>query len=127
MRAITEEWVLKAEEDFDSAETLLHGREVPINAAACFHCQQCAEKYLKAFLEEHEIEFPRSHELISLLDLCLSKDGDFIVLIKSLRRLESFAVSTRYPGVHIKSKTAEDALKAAERVRRFIRDKLGIK
>ncbi len=127
MNATTEEWVFKAEEDFDSADLLMHGREAPIAATACFHCQQCAEKYLKAFLVEHEVDFLRRHELIPLLDLCASVDKDFMVLLKDLRRLDSFAVSSRYPGVRIKSQTAEEALKAAERVRDFIRKKLKIK
>lgn len=127
MREIAKEWVLKAEEDYDSADTLFYGREAPIVATACFHCQQCAEKYLKAFLEEHKADFPRNHELISLLNLCLGIDTDFEVLIKDLRRLEGFAVSVRYPGVHVKSKTAEEAIHSAERVRQFVRHKLGIK
>jgi HEPN domain-containing protein len=127
MHATTEEWVFKAEEDYDSADLLLHGREAPITATACFHCQQCAEKYLKAFLVEHEIDFLRRHELIPLLDLCLRIDQDFGTLLKDLRRLESFAVSARYPGVHIKSGTAEAAMDSAERVRKFVRRKLGIK
>jgi len=42
MRAPIEEWVFKAEEDYDSADVLLHGREAPITSTACFHCQQCA-------------------------------------------------------------------------------------
>ena len=127
MRGTTEEWVFKAEEDFDSADLLMHGREAPITATACFHCQQCAEKYLKAFLVEHDIDFLRRHELIPLLDLCMNVEKDFFVLLKDLRRLGSFAVSSRYPGVRINSKTAEGALKAAERVRTFIRKKLKIK
>ena len=127
MRAPTEEWVFKVDEDFDSADTLLHGREAPITSTACFHCQQCAEKYLKAFLVEHEIDFLRRHELIPLLDLCLSVDRQFAPLLKDLRRLDSFAVSSRYPGVRINSTTAEEAFKAAERVRKFVRKKLKIK
>ncbi len=127
MHGIIEEWVFKAEEDYDSADMLLHGREAPITATACFHCQQCAEKYLKAFLAEHEISFPKIHELVPLLNLCLPIDQEFKVLLKDLRRLESFAISVRYPGVRVGSKTAEEAFKAATRVRAFVRRKLNIK
>ncbi|MBI4848150.1 MAG: HEPN domain-containing protein [Nitrospirae bacterium] len=28
----------------------------------CFHCQQCIEKYLKAFLIYNESEPPRTHD-----------------------------------------------------------------
>jgi len=37
MNATTEEWIFKAEEDFDSADLLMHGREAPIADTACFH------------------------------------------------------------------------------------------
>jgi HEPN domain-containing protein len=67
MNELTKERVDKADEDFDSADLLLHAGEVPLSGPACFHCQQCAEKYLKAYLQEHGIEFERSHELIPLL------------------------------------------------------------
>ena len=127
MHETTKEWVFKAEEDYDSADLLLHGGETAIAATACFHCQQCAEKYLKAFLEENEIAFPKRHELVPLLKLCLRIDGEFTPLLKDLRRLESFAVSVRYPGITVKVKTAEEALQAAQRVRNFIRKKLKLK
>jgi HEPN domain-containing protein len=127
MHETTKEWVFKAEEDYDSADLLLHGSETSIAATACFHCQQCAEKYLKAFLEENEIAFPKRHELVPLLKLCLRIDNEFTTLLKDLRRLESFAVSVRYPGITVKVKTAEEALQSAQRVRNFVRKKLKIK
>ncbi len=34
-----------------------------------FHCQQCAEKYLKALLLYRGVAFPRTHDLRLLLDL----------------------------------------------------------
>ena len=55
MNEVTREWVDKAESDFDTADLTLHGREAPIIDAVCFHSQQCAEKYLKAFLQEHRV------------------------------------------------------------------------
>lgn len=46
MNELTKEWVDKAEADFYSADLLLHAGEYPLPEPACFHCQQCAEKYL---------------------------------------------------------------------------------
>jgi HEPN domain-containing protein len=34
---------------------------------ACFHAQQCAEKYLKARLYEANVPFPPVHKLLALL------------------------------------------------------------
>jgi len=52
MNELTREWIDKAELDFTSADLLLHAGETPLSDPACFHCQQCAEKYLKGYLQE---------------------------------------------------------------------------
>jgi HEPN domain-containing protein len=52
MKRHTAQWVSKAEEDMDVATELV-GQKQPHRNAACFHCQQAAEKYLKALLQEH--------------------------------------------------------------------------
>ena len=98
MNALTAEWVAKADEDFHAADLLQHAGEIPLSGVACFHCQQCAEKYLKAFLQENEIEFPRQHSLIPLMELCMTVDKSFEGLLGDLDGLESFAVAIRYPG-----------------------------
>jgi HEPN domain-containing protein len=127
MNELTEEWVEKAEEDFDAADTLLYGRDVPIAAVVCFHCQQCAEKYLKAYLQEHSIEFERNHELMPLMSLCASVDSEFKVWKRDLENLKRYAVAVRYPGIRVTRKSAEEAFRSAKRVRKFVRSKLGIK
>ena len=50
-------WVTKAEEDFQTCEILME-REFFPGGVVCFHSQQMAEKYIKAFLTENGIEFP---------------------------------------------------------------------
>ena len=127
MQELTKEWVDKAESDFYSADLLLHAGEVPVPDYACFHCQQCAEKYLKAYLQENAVEFERKHDLIPLLNMCLSLDKEFQVFEDDLYNLDRYAVIVRYPGIIIKADTAEAALDAAERVRQFVRKKLKIK
>ena len=127
MNEITKEWVFKAEEDIYSADLLMHAGETPVPDYVCFHCQQCAEKYLKAYLQEHEIEFERKHDLNPLLELCVASDKEFEILEDDIRELDRYAVIVRYPGIVIKADTAEEALNAAERVQKFIRKKLKIK
>ena len=105
----------------------MYAGETPIPDTVCFHCQQCAEKYLKAYLQEHEIEFERKHDLNPLLELCVALDKKFVVLENDLRELDRYAVIVRYPGIIIKADTAKEALNAAGRVRKFIRKKLKIK
>jgi HEPN domain-containing protein len=127
MNELTGEWVEKAENDFHSADLLLTAGEFPIPDAACFHCQQCAEKYLKAFLQEHMVRFERTHSLTLLLDLCKTQDQDFEKLRSELEQLENYSVAVRYPGVKISVELAEEAFELATKVRQFVRSKLGLK
>ncbi len=127
MSEVTDEWVMKADSDFYSADILLHSADEPMIDTACFHCQQCAEKYLKAFLTSHLIRFERTHVLMDLLELCRSVDKGFEKIARDLKSLESYAVAIRYPGLNVNSSVAEAAFKAAERVRKFVRKKLKIK
>ena len=124
MNEIAKEWVDKAESDFDAAELTLRGGETPIVDAVCFHSQQCAEKYLKAFLQENQIRFERRHELIPLLELCLTLDEEFEILRDSLQSLEQYGVLIRYPGLTVPVEMAEQAFESSKHIREFVRDKL---
>jgi len=66
------EWIKKAENDLLAVESILNGKSVPTDAV-CFHCQQAAEKYLKAYCIKLNIVFEKSHDLIYLLDLINKK------------------------------------------------------
>ena len=57
MRKTTREWVKKAEQDFVIAQQSSRST-VPVHDGVCFHCQQCAEKYLKGLLEELGMAVP---------------------------------------------------------------------
>ncbi len=126
MNELTREWVDKAENDYRTALIVLEQIEEPITDTACFHSQQCAEKYLKGFLTEHQVEFPRQHQLMPLLELCTQLDVEFQTLLTDLRTLEGYAVAVRYPGATVTLNMAKDALAVATTVRSFIRKKLPI-
>ena len=126
MNEVTDESVTKADNDFYSADLLLHSGDVPFTDTACFHCQQCAEKYLKAFLTEHLIRFERTHVLMDLLALCLPLDKDFGNISNDLSSLEGYAVAIRYPGAIVSVELAEDAFKTASQIRKFVRGKLNL-
>jgi HEPN domain-containing protein len=57
MKRITLEWVAKAEGDLHSCERECRSRKYPNYDSACFHAQQCVEKYLKARLQEASIPY----------------------------------------------------------------------
>lgn len=89
-----------------------------------FHCQQSAEKFLKAFLQEHQVVFERKHDLMPLLALCISLDADFQSLKEYLQELDRYAVAVRYPGVSVKVEQAKSAFRVAKKVRGFVKRKL---
>jgi len=71
MKPSTREWISKAEADYQLSLVLSRRRKVTFHDHACFHCQQSAEKYLKARLEEAGIMSPKTHDLKNLLHLLL--------------------------------------------------------
>jgi HEPN domain-containing protein len=98
----------------------------PSYDAICFHSQQCAEKYLKGYLTEHAVEFPRTHMLVDLLTLCLEVDQEFESCRQDLEDLNIYGVQVRYPGFDATLPSAKEAIAVATRVRDFVRRKLEI-
>jgi HEPN domain-containing protein len=62
MHAETEAWIEKAEGDFIGASALAKNRSTKIGHLTSFASQQSAEKYLKAYLVEQNISFPKTHD-----------------------------------------------------------------
>lgn len=120
------EWVEKAEGDFHSAERELRARKYPNYDAACFHSQQCAEKYLKAFLVHHRIAFRPIHDLEVLLGLITPAHPDFELIRDLLLLLNDYAVDIRYPSEFATKDEARAAVRAMRSVRAFVRSKLGL-
>ena len=71
-------------------------RPVP-SEVICFHCQQAAEKYLKAFIVYNDQEPPKTHDLTELVKLCSNYNADFSTLLQKCEYLIPFAIRTRYP------------------------------
>jgi len=123
MNALLAEWISKAEGDYAVAR-----RELEVNGgnhdAVCFHSQQMAEKYLKAFLFKNRVDFPKIHNLIELLEMCLSIDSSLEECREFLDRLEDYAVLYRYPVASADQSDAQIAFRDAEKVRIIMRAKL---
>jgi HEPN domain-containing protein len=126
MNALAAEWVEKAEGDARTAARELRARTHPNWDAVCFHAQQSAEKYLKAFLQQHGIVPPRTHSLIDLLQACLPFDSSLATQRSSLVLLDRYAVIARYPGFSADRVEARQAYRAMAGVRAFVRTRLGL-
>jgi len=121
------EWMQKAEGDFQTATRMMRWRKKPQLDSVCYHCQQCAEKYVKAFLLQHDVAFPWIHNLPKLNELCMKVDGSFGLISDLLETLNPFEAETRYPGYFADKDDARLAIAAMKEVRKFVREKLGLK
>jgi HEPN domain-containing protein len=118
-------WVESAEEDFILARTALK-RKQPLVSGVCFHAQQCAEKYMKALLISRGADFPKTHDLLMLNNLC-STVGIFLEIDpKHLNTLSDYAVRTRYPGEGPSISDAREAIDIVKLVRNLARSFLAI-
>jgi HEPN domain-containing protein len=116
MKPITSEWITKAEGDFATAQRELSATDHPNYDAVGFHAQQRAEKYLKAFLQEANISFPKTHDLADLLASALSIKPTWTSMTADPNALSAFAVEYRYPG---DSADLDEARHCTRRKRRF--------
>jgi HEPN domain-containing protein len=114
-------WLKKAREDLEAASWLLESPQ-PLNNAVGFHCQQAAEKSLKAYLTWVDEPFDKIHSLVALVGICLKSSPDFEELRKAATNLTPYAVTTRYPGdlPEISNQEAGDALELARQTWEFI-------
>jgi len=119
---IFKEWIEKAEEDFEFANSSLEFENY--FAQICFHFQQAAEKYLKAFIVANKLEFRPIHNLLELLEICKEKEPGISDIEEDCRYLNPFYIDTRYPvhwPSHYDKETAIKARDSVEQIRKWIK------
>jgi len=121
------QWIKIADRDLIEAEQGLKANMI-ISEGVCFHCQQAVEKYLKAFLVKYQIEFPKTHSIMTLINLCSEVDNSFNEKLSHIDILTDYAVEIRYPDEWYEPtvEEAEEAYGLALEVKKFVRDKLMI-
>ena len=91
------EWVAHADDDLRVAQhTLGLPDDCPYRLVA-YHAQQCAEKYLKGFLVLRGVDFPHTHNIALLRELC-AKHAAWSEELRDAEELTPFAITARYPG-----------------------------
>jgi HEPN domain-containing protein len=91
------QWFAIAKSDLITAKRTFEDFYPKELAISCFHCQQCAEKSLKGFLQNCDIEPPKIHNLTELCEMCITADAEFIILLEISSRLTEYGVASRYP------------------------------
>ncbi len=110
-------WLTKAQHDLASARRLASGDE-PILDTAVYHCQQGAEKAMKALLVWHKAEWRRTHDLRVLLRALADHLPEAATLREAAELLTPYATAYRYPGELLQPQLDEfkEALSAAEQI-----------
>jgi HEPN domain-containing protein len=89
-------WLTKALNDLKSARVLGNAEEGPLDTAI-YHCQQTAEKAVKAFLVFHGVTPEKTHDIRKLALEASSFDPDFNGFIPIAAALTPYAWEFRYP------------------------------
>lgn len=119
------QWIRYGDEDLRLARHALALSSSCPTRLIAYHAQQCAEKYLKAYLVFHRIDFPYTHNLSRLLELCAEK-AEWPETISKAEELTPFAITTRYPGEdeRVTKKEALGAIEIATKVQKVVRNAL---
>ena len=89
-------WMVKASRDLETARRSAAG-EPPFYDIAVYHCQQAAEKAVKAFLIHHGRPYEKTHDIEVLTDLAGEVDAAFGKLADAADALTPYATRFRYP------------------------------
>lgn len=115
---------IKGWNDLDSARNLM-GVKRPATDVICFHCQQAAEKFLKAWLVLNGVQPPKTHNLTEIINICVKIDPD-LSQISHVDALTPYAVEVRYADDFYLPPIEEtlNALNLANQAEAFIKGKL---
>jgi len=121
MKALTKEGLEYAEHDLYAAKLLIERLKPPFEVIA-YHCQQSAEKSLKALLIEHGKPLPRTHDTGVLCELVTDFYKGFTNYLEDCDRLTPYGVLTRYPGspLSINKEHVSQALKTADKIQKLV-------
>lgn len=91
-------WLVKVEDDLKTIRNCLRGPE-PITTSAAYHCQQAAEKLVKAILVHSRIQPPRTHDIETLLGL-LDPAHPLADRLEPFAAFTPYAWTFRYPAAN---------------------------
>ena len=123
----TQRWLTKAFHDLVGSEKSSKDDDVSLDVAV-YHCQQAAEKSLKAFLFFHSEPIQKTHNLGILLPLCIHIAAGFGAFTAEAKLLTPLAYAFRYPDdfapLNPTRAQFDEALAAAQRIYDFVLSRL---
>ncbi len=121
VRRRARQWAKYAEDDLRLAQHALRMKaNCPFHLVAD-HAQQCAEKYLKAYLVLKEVDFPFTDNISLLLELC-ADCAPWAGALVGAEALTVFGIEARYPGQDrpVSDEEAKTAVRLAKRVKKTL-------
>ncbi len=120
------DWFKKADQDLKMAYRAMDPED-PIPAMACYHAQQCAEKYLKGYLVARNTRFRPVHDLVYLTQECTKREPAFEEIASTVQTLMQYGGGIRYPKQGFEDPDEDEARKAiklAESVAAFVKQNM---
>jgi len=94
---LVRDWMTRASHDLRSARLLAAADDPPLDIAI-YHCQQAAEKSIKAWLQGQDEPFRKTHDVADLVKQASESNPDFAQLDTAAAVLTPYASAYRYPG-----------------------------
>ena len=125
MDNLVAEWIKYSDIDLAAAKHLRETMHpVPLEII-CYHCQQSAEKILKAFLIYSGSKPAKVHDLELLRNECEKLDKSFIEIAEECVRLNDYSSQPRYPmEIEIMDGDVVLALQDSQKINELVKYKL---
>lgn len=123
----TKAWMSKAWRDLETARRAV-ADQPPFYDVAVYHCQQAAEKAVKAFLVRHGQPYEKTHDIEVLVDIAGEIEPGFRQWADAADALTPYATRFRYPNATFAVDPLpveyDEALQQAQSIYDFVRDLL---
>ena len=94
---LVRDWMTRASHNLRSARLLAAADDPPLDTAI-YHCQQAAEKSIKAWLQGQDIPFRKTHDAADLVKQACGSNPEFAQFEMAASVVTPYASAYRYPG-----------------------------
>jgi HEPN domain-containing protein len=114
------DWIRHAKSDLNTSKHMF-------TEISAWHCQQRAEKALKAFLIANDLDPPKIHNLDELAKFCQNIDTDFSEIRYDCQKLNPYGSAVRYPNeLAVDETVVQAAIKRTRKVYDFCVAKINL-
>ena len=123
LHTVVQAWLIRARNDLALAEFTFQHRN-DLQDTVVYHCQQTAEKAVKAFLVSQNSQVLKTHDIRRLMQQADAQNAGFNSFLTDADLLTPFATEFRYPSDDEApmptAQQTQEALAAARRIYDFV-------